>query len=419
MRLTIPIAAAALGAAGLAAPALGQDADFTGAVDSDWFEGGNWNPFGVPTFANSAFVNNGFAATALLVNAGGSDIEVGDFGVGDDSGGAPLSSLTGEVDIRVADDFDVGYAANVDGLSTGRVDLTSASVTFTNDSEFLRVGRVSGLATNSFRSAMGVLNITDGSIFNVENLEVGQTAGDGGEAIGTLTVINGDIVGTNEGSSSDFYIGRTSNGSNATGTVRVENGSITGFGFIRIGTSSGDGGVGDGTLELIDSVAAFGSDGASLVVGSVTDATGRLDLERSFLSSTNANWSDGATVRMTLDGLTRSADGLVGAGTYSAIDFDDNNESLINDTTLEIEFTFGASVGDTFDLIRLAQGQFFDGTLFDEINVTGLAGGLGWTTEVVPGTATAGEIYRLTVVPTPGAIALLGLAGLGAVRRRR
>ena len=80
---------------------------------------------------------------------------------------------------------------------------------------------------------------------------------------------------------------------------------------------------------------------------------------------------------------------------------------------------FTPALGDSFQLIATTTGKTvtWSGTL----DAPTLAAGLAWQVSVAPSTLAGfgGQSLYLTVVPTPGALALLGTAGIIGVRRRR
>ena len=80
---------------------------------------------------------------------------------------------------------------------------------------------------------------------------------------------------------------------------------------------------------------------------------------------------------------------------------------------------FTPALGDSFQLIATTAGKTvtWSGTL----DAPTLAAGLSWQVSVAQGTMAGftGDALYLTVVPTPGALALLGTAGIIGARRRR
>ena len=80
---------------------------------------------------------------------------------------------------------------------------------------------------------------------------------------------------------------------------------------------------------------------------------------------------------------------------------------------------FTPALGNSFQLIATTAGSTitWNGTL----NAPTLAAGLAWQVSVAPSNLVGftGDSLYLTVVPTPGALALLGTAGIIGARRRR
>ena len=80
---------------------------------------------------------------------------------------------------------------------------------------------------------------------------------------------------------------------------------------------------------------------------------------------------------------------------------------------------FTPAFGNSFQLIATTAGKTvtWSGTL----DAPTLTGGLAWQVSVAPSTLAGfgGDSLYLTVVPTPGALALLGTAGIIGARRRR
>jgi len=88
--------------------------------------------------------------------------------------------------------------------------------------------------------------------------------------------------------------------------------------------------------------------------------------------------------------------------------------------TLAVRLTnsFSPSLGDSWALIQSGGTITFSGIT----SLPTLAGGLSWDVQVVGGSSefgASGSSLVVSVVPAPGAAALIGLAGLVTTRRRR
>jgi hypothetical protein len=87
--------------------------------------------------------------------------------------------------------------------------------------------------------------------------------------------------------------------------------------------------------------------------------------------------------------------------------------------TITLFSGFVPAVGDQFELVATSGTVSWTGALSTHLAAPTLAGGASWQFSVASGT-NGGESIFATVVPGPGAIALVGAAGIiGSVRRRR
>ena len=202
---TIPLAIAAV--ALLASSAFAADTTWTGAVDNDWFEPGNWDP-GIPDASTNALINNGGTAQIApkLQTAVALSLTLGQ-NVGD-SGTVSVGAPHG--DMAVAGTIFVGYRG------TGTLNITSLG------------GVRSGGA--SIASLTGQLWISSGaatvdgavSSWTIDGeLDVGGTTTAAG-GTGLLTVTNGGAVSA--GTSVHVWNSGTLTGN---GTVNVNSGSGT------------------------------------------------------------------------------------------------------------------------------------------------------------------------------------------------
>ena len=82
--------------------------------------------------------------------------------------------------------------------------------------------------------------------------------------------------------------------------------------------------------------------------------------------------------------------------------------------------TFTPSVGNRFELASTTGSITWSGTLGLHLSLPTLTAGQSWSTTVESGGLLGGQSLFITVVPAPGAVALLGAATLvGSGRRRR
>ncbi|MSR04774.1 MAG: hypothetical protein EXS04_04170 [Phycisphaerales bacterium] len=82
--------------------------------------------------------------------------------------------------------------------------------------------------------------------------------------------------------------------------------------------------------------------------------------------------------------------------------------------------TFTPSVGNRFELASTTGSITWSGTLGLHLSLPVLTAGQSWSTTVESGGLLGGQSLFVTVVPAPGAVALLGAATLvGGSRRRR
>ena len=364
-------------------------ADFTGAIDNDWFNDGNWSTGLVPTSSDDALIDNGSEVTALIADANGATVNVRILEIGENSQGA-FNSLTSEVDI-IAECVSLGSNRSSSGLASGRLDLVGASL-IGSDTFEIDVGDPQNVGGTS---AEGVVTVTNGSIM-FDTIEIGQSYSDGGDVNASLTVTNGNITGIT--GTSNLTIGSLdSTPGIVTAELRLENGSLSNWSGLVLGFASGGVGFSDASLILVDSDAAFS--GITELGDSDANASAVLDLQNSYFRGGRTEINTSTEITLSVDGLSRAAPGNVGAGTYSAIDL---ATATINGGVLNVDFgTFVPGDGDSFDLIALDAGEVFTAPFFSSINAVNLDSGFSWT--LIPGNATSGQILRFTVnVDTDG-----------------
>ena len=175
------VAAAGAAAVSLCSSAA-ADNEFTGAVDSDWFNPLNWTD-GIPDASDFAVFNAGVSGFAGFVPD--RDISVGALWIGFEAGNGLANTLASEVDMQIADSgfVEVGYSRRVGGSSVGRLYLTNASIL--GNGIRMNVGTASfdAIPGDTTLYADGVVNVTNGDI-QTRRLEVGSVFQQGGDASG-------------------------------------------------------------------------------------------------------------------------------------------------------------------------------------------------------------------------------------------
>jgi len=110
--------------------------------------------------------------------------------------------------------------------------------------------------------------------------------------------------------------------------------------------------------------------------------------------------------------------------TTGRVDYDtvlvDGNMILNGIFNVSLGSTFTPSVGNRFELAATSGSITWSGTLGLHLSLPTLTAGQSWSTTVESGGLLGGQSLFVTVVPAPGAVALLGAATLvGSGRRRR
>jgi hypothetical protein len=110
--------------------------------------------------------------------------------------------------------------------------------------------------------------------------------------------------------------------------------------------------------------------------------------------------------------------------TTGRVDYDtvlvDGNMILNGIFNVSLGSTFTPSVGNRFELAATSGSITWSGTLGLHLSLPALTAGQSWSTTVESGGLLGGQSLFVTVVPAPGAVALLGAATLvGSGRRRR
>jgi len=180
--------------------------------------------------------------------------------------------------------------------------------------------------------------------------------------------------------------------------------------FFSVADAMGDGRVQDGDTIRIFSGSYVGFDtGDKLLTIEPGNSPGIVNF------GGNVRVRSNSTVNFEIGGLNS---GLV-SGTP---DFDQFivNGNVSYEGTLGVVLYGGytPSLGNSWALIQASGTISYSGLQ----NLPALAGGLSWDVQVVGGSSefgASGSSLMVSVVPAPGAAALIGLAGLATARRRR
>ena len=110
--------------------------------------------------------------------------------------------------------------------------------------------------------------------------------------------------------------------------------------------------------------------------------------------------------------------------TTGRVDYDtvlvDGNMILNGIFNVSLGSTFTPSVGNRFELAATSGSITWSGTLGLHLSLPALTAGQSWSTTIIETGLLGGQSLFITVVPAPGAMALLGAATLvGSGRRRR
>ena len=161
--------------------------------------------------------------------------------------------------------------------------------------------------------------------------------------------------------------------------------------------------------------------------------SGRYDAGTNIASNASLTWGSSPGVIDLMGGMNVQASAQMlfeiagttnsAAPTTGVVDYDtvlaDGNVTYFGTLSVALLSGFTPALGNSFQLIATTTGKTvtWSGTL----DAPTLAGGLTWQVSVAPSTMAGfgGQSLYLTVVPTPGALALLGTAGIMGARRRR
>lgn len=163
--------------------------------------------------------------------------------------------------------------------------------------------------------------------------------------------------------------------------------------------------------------------------------SGRYDAGTTISNRASLTWGNSPGVIDLLGGMNVQASAQMlfeiagtnnsAAPTTGVVDYDtvlaDGNVTYFGTLSVALLSPFTPVLGNSFQLIATTAGKTvtWSGTL----DALPLAAGLAWQVSVAPSTnmgpTYTGQSLYLTVVPTPGALALLGAAGIIGARRRR
>ena len=161
--------------------------------------------------------------------------------------------------------------------------------------------------------------------------------------------------------------------------------------------------------------------------------SGRYDAGTTISNRASLTWGNSPGVIDLLGGMNVQASAQMlfeiagtnnsAAPTMGLVDYDtvlaDGNVTYFGTLSVALLSGFTPVLGNSFQLIATTAGKTvtWSGTL----DALPLAAGLAWQVSVAPSTMAGytGQSLYLTVVPTPGALALLGTAGIIGARRRR
>ena len=161
--------------------------------------------------------------------------------------------------------------------------------------------------------------------------------------------------------------------------------------------------------------------------------SGRYDAGTNIASNASLTWGSSPGVIDLMGGMNVQASAQMlfeiagtnnsNAPTTGVVDYDtvlaDGNVTYFGTLSVALLSPYTPVLGNSFQLIATTAGKTvtWSGTL----DALPLAAGLAWQVSVAPSTMAGytGQSLYLTVVPAPGALALLATAGIIGARRRR
>lgn len=338
--------------------------------DQFWSNPDNWNQPEPPGPGHPAWINNTSDAAIIASDAGATGELV--IGQGTVSDGAVHMTSGGSI---TTPHINLAWGSDRNGSWTQDGGATTVDGT-------LRAGRDAGGGT-------ATVDISGGT-FSSGNMTLGD------QNVATNMTITGGAVTTG-----DIRLSDVSGSSTATSSLAVTGGSLD---ALQIGIGAREGGTGSGEL---------------IIGGDATVNT----INHIFLRPTGTFTVDGSDATISVNRAAGTTGFEVVNDSEVNFTFDEGGISTVNipdstmrfsgpDGILNVDATAFAGTG-TFDLFTFGGGYWNTGfTTFGEENLTFADGRSGQVNY-------GDNNISLTIIPEPGTIGLLGLGGLGLLRRRR
>lgn len=375
---------------------------WTGAVDNNWNESGNWTN-GIPDeTVQAVFYQNG--ATNLNINIGGSNAVVHSLVFGGNADSNVTIARTGSVELHILSDQGVYIAPGSEGshslgLTTQTIRLSVAHVTpFVNDSDqvFLLNSRIARLGPSGRADIL-----IDGSGDFQFNQLWGTTIAD----FTLASSFGGTFTAT-----SNARIGNFNNVAINGGTLALD-GTITdqpqNVLVTNGGTLTGSGQIGEDHETLSVNISI--EDGGLFNPGRVGDI-GTFEIRRN-----DANFQAGSTFGID----------LLSPSQHDILLFSDGIDELQRDPTLNLS-TAGEGVTLQVNLLDGFSGQLLDTfpIIQDFASLTGHFAGLPHGSTFTVDDRTFQIFYNpndvvLQLIPEPGAVTLLFLSAIAFFQWRR
>ncbi len=339
---------------------------WVGTVDNSWANNNNWHDGSTSPPGSEHSATESIRITAGTVNADEDDT-MGYLHLSrDDAAGGPITAGNATVNINS------GYTLNVSVLST----------------EIVSVAYIDNV-TNSLNVSNGRLNVWRGDGTGEIRLNHNYNS----TCVGNVTLSGTGIIDTEDLNKGD----RAGGGDfSATGGTLVIRNEIDKFGKLSEDLSYGFK-LGGATLEI-----ASGNAGTAYV-GSIGDIEIGNSQDCDFLMDSTS------TVVFDL-GTAQNKGGTAGVN----FDYIGTEGDFVIDGTLLVRFSVAPEVGDYWDVwsVEYDVGSYAGSGSFDSLPTNIVA---SWENS----SGEAHDILRLTYVPEPATVMLLGLGSLIGLRRRR